>query len=117
MEIFDRQSWPQRPQYDLTKATRITLTLEGQSVKFFSPEWIFREKILSQHGREGSHKGLQDVGDVIEMLRLARPGVPEMNFNGQEETIEALKSFLRKRPQARSLIAEKVKCDAVLNQL
>ena len=117
MEIFDLPSWPQRPQYDLTKATRITLTLQGQSVKFFSPEWIFREKVLSQHGREGSLKGLQDVGDVIEMLRIARPSAPEMDFNGREEMIEALQSFLHKRPEARSLAAEKVKCDAVLGQL
>jgi hypothetical protein len=100
----------------LTKATTITLTLQGQAVKFFSSEWSFREKILSQHGRKGSMKGLQDVGDVIEMLRIARPGAPEMDFSGREDMVEALKSFLRKRPEARSLMAEKVKCYVVLGQ-
>jgi hypothetical protein len=116
MEIFDLQSWPQRPQYDLTKSTRITLTMQGQSVKFFSPEWIFCEKVLSQHGREGSLKGLQDLGDVIEMLRIAQPNAPEMDFDGKEEMVEALRSFLHKRPEARSLIAKKLKCDAILVQ-
>ncbi|KAJ5481481.1 hypothetical protein N7475_000293 [Penicillium sp. IBT 31633x] len=48
LEVFDYQSWPHRPQYDLRTASRRTLTINGYPVKTFSPEWILREKILSQ---------------------------------------------------------------------
>lgn len=51
LEVFDAQSWPQRPQYNLQTATRTTRIINGQVVNFFSPEWILREKILSQYQR------------------------------------------------------------------
>lgn len=49
LEVLDYQSWPHRPQYDLRTASRRTLTVNGYPVKTFSPEWILREKILSQY--------------------------------------------------------------------
>jgi hypothetical protein len=58
---------------------------------------------------------MQDVGDVVRMLRLADPSAPEMDFTGREELAEALKFFLSKRPDAQSLVRQKVKCDAILN--
>jgi hypothetical protein len=99
----------------LTTATRRNITLQGHEVKFFSPEWIFREKVCSGHQRGGSTKGMQDVRDVVRMLRLADPSAPEMDFTGSEELAEALKFFLSKRPDAQSLVRQKVKCDAILN--
>jgi hypothetical protein len=49
LEVFDHQSWPQRPQYNIQTATRPTISVNGYPVKTFGPEWILREKILSQH--------------------------------------------------------------------
>ena len=52
LEIFDHQSWPRRPQYNIETASRKTITVNGRTVKTFSPEWILREKILSQHEKD-----------------------------------------------------------------
>ena len=60
LEIFDHQSWPQRPQYNIETASRKTITVNGRTVKTFSPEWILREKILSQHEHEGTLKEATD---------------------------------------------------------
>jgi hypothetical protein len=40
LEVFDYESWPQRPQYNVRAATRKTLNINGQGAKIFGPEWI-----------------------------------------------------------------------------
>lgn len=37
LEIFDHQSWPQRPQYNIETASRKTIIVNGRTVKTFSP--------------------------------------------------------------------------------
>lgn len=81
LEVFDHQSWPQRPQYNIETASRKTITVNGKTVKTFSPEWILREKILSQHEREGTLKEATDIRDVANMLWLVILGKPELNFD------------------------------------
>lgn len=56
LEVFDQAAWPHRPQYKLTTATRTLRTIDTQTVKLFSPDWLFREKVLAQHQRQGSAK-------------------------------------------------------------
>lgn len=34
LEVFDYQSWPQRPQYNIQAATRRTMTINGQAVSY-----------------------------------------------------------------------------------
>lgn len=38
VEVFDYASWPNRPQYNLQTATRVTKSINGYPVKLFSPE-------------------------------------------------------------------------------
>ena len=71
LEVFDHQSWPQRPQYNLQTASRRTLNINGYPVKTFSPEWILREKILSQYQRQGP-KAQTDIRDVERLIIFAR---------------------------------------------
>ncbi|EEH37678.1 hypothetical protein PAAG_08096 [Paracoccidioides lutzii Pb01] len=113
LEVFDYQSWPQRPQYNLQAATRTTLNINGQKVKLFSPEWILREKILSQYQRQGSRKEGTDIRDIISMIPLAVPGRPELNFNGSQELQTALANLVQKRPDLRQSLKVKIKCSAV----
>ena len=61
LEVFDYPSWPQRPQYNIQTAGRSILTVAGHPVKIFSPEWMLREKILSQYQRRGSDKEATDL--------------------------------------------------------
>ncbi|EEP75660.1 hypothetical protein UREG_00506 [Uncinocarpus reesii 1704] len=70
LEVFDYQSWPQRPQYNLKTATRKELNINGQMIKVFSPEWLLREKILSQYQRQGSPKERSDIQDIANMLPI-----------------------------------------------
>ncbi|KAJ5371917.1 Protein of unknown function DUF1814 [Penicillium concentricum] len=58
LEVFDYQSWPNRPQYNLQEATRVTQDINGYPVKLFSAEWIIREKILSQHQRHDAKQAV-----------------------------------------------------------
>ncbi|ODH19685.1 hypothetical protein ACO22_06133 [Paracoccidioides brasiliensis] len=115
LEVFDYQSWPQRPQYDLQTATRTTLNINGQKVKLFSPEWILREKILSQYQRQGSRKEGTDIRDIISMIPLAVPGKPELNFNQSQELQTALANLVQKRPDLSSALKAKIKCSAVFH--
>lgn len=80
LEIFDYYSWPERPQYDIETASRKSINVNGQMVKLFSPEWILREKILSQYEREGTLKEAINLRDVVTMLSLVIPGKPELYF-------------------------------------
>lgn len=113
LEIFDHQSWPQRPQYNIGTASRKTITVNGRAVKTFSPEWILREKILSQHEREGSIKEATDIRDVTNMLSLVIPGKPELNFDNDQKLKNALSRLLQKRPALEQRLRQKINCTAV----
>jgi hypothetical protein len=41
---------------------------------------------------------MQDVGEVVRMLRWANPSAPEMDFTRRRKLAEALKFFLSKKP-------------------
>ena len=84
VEVFDFRSWSHRPQYNLDKATRVTKTINGYPVKIFSPEWLTREKILSQYQRRGV-KHASDIEDVTRLMRYCVPNKPELNFNDQDQ--------------------------------
>ncbi|EEA26275.1 hypothetical protein PMAA_073510 [Talaromyces marneffei ATCC 18224] len=75
-------------------------------LKTFSPEWILREKILSQHQRQGN-KADVDIRDAIQILFITTPGKPELDFDSDLSLAEALLTLIRKRPdQERSFEAE-----------
>ncbi|KAE8391596.1 hypothetical protein BDV23DRAFT_69224 [Aspergillus alliaceus] len=113
LEVFDYKSWPQRPQYNIRAATRKTLTINGQGVKVFGPEWILREKILSQYQRQGSAKEATDIRDIMSMIPLAAPGKPELDFNQNQEFQNALTNLLQKRPALAQTLKAKIKCSAI----
>ncbi|KMW68775.1 antigen, variant [Blastomyces gilchristii SLH14081] len=113
LEVFDFQSWPQRPQYNIQAATRKTLNINGRAVKFFGAEWILREKILSQYQRQGSPKEGTDIRDITNMIPLAVPGRPELDFNQSQELQTALANLVQKRPALVQSLKAKVKCTAV----
>lgn len=116
LEVFDPQSWPQRPQYNFQYATRRSIIVDRYTVKVFSPEWIFREKILSHYQRQGSYKERVDRQDAVEMLALATPGKPELNFDSDPVLAEALSAFLRKVPNQEQRLRQKVHCRAVFGR-
>lgn len=113
LEVFDYQSWPQRPQYNIHTATRKTLNINGRAVKFFGAEWILREKILSQYQRQGSPKEGTDIRDITNMIPLAVPGRPELDFNQSQELQTALANLVQKRPALVQSLKAKVKCTTV----
>lgn len=114
LEVFDHKTWPQRPQYNIQVATRRTLNINGRGVKLFSPEWILREKILSQYQRQGSAKEATDIRDIINMIPLAVPGRPELDFNQNQELQTALANLLQKRPALAQTLKAKIKCSTIL---
>ena len=113
LEIFDLQSWPNRPQYNIQTASRRTINVDGCAVKAFSPEWIIREKILSQHERQGTPKEATDIRDLASMLPLVIPGTPELNFNHDEALKNALVNLLQKRPALAQHLKNRIDCTAV----
>ncbi|KAF5861179.1 hypothetical protein ETB97_000553 [Aspergillus alliaceus] len=115
LEVFDYQSWPQRPQYNIPVATRRTITVNGHPVKVFSPEWIFREKVLSQHQRQGSAKEATDIRDLSSMIPLLTSGKPELDFDRDQSLKNALLNLLQKRPALGARLKQKVKCTAVFD--
>ncbi|CDM32947.1 hypothetical protein DTO013E5_10001 [Penicillium roqueforti] len=112
LEIFDYASWPNRPQYDLQSATRVTQEINGYPVKIFSAEWIIREKILSQYQRRGAKQAV-DQQDVENLLSYAIPGKPELDFDRDQELQDALATFLQRKPKLRSDLEEVIKCQAI----
>lgn len=110
LEIFDFYSWPQRPQYNLQTASRRTLSINGYPVKMFSPEWILREKILSQYERQGSAKQATDVFDLMSIMPFAIPGKPEMNFSKDQQLRNALSYLLQKHPELTPRLKDKINC-------
>lgn len=113
LEVFDYQSWPQRPQYNIQAATRQTLNINGRAVKLFSPEWILREKILSQYQRQGGQKEETDIRDIRNMIPLAVSGRPELNFNQSQELQTALANLVEKRPDLAPPLKTKINCSTV----
>lgn len=110
LEIFDFYSWPQRPQYNLQTASRRTWNINGYPVKMFSPEWILREKILSQYERQGSAKQATDIFDLMSIMPFAIPGKPEMNFENDQQLRNALSYLLQKHPELTTRLKEKINC-------
>lgn len=109
-------AWPHRPQYNLTTATRTLRTIDGQTVKLFSPEWLFREKILAQHQRQGSAKEGTDTRDLVHLIPVLRPGLQELDFDGDDTLSEALCNLLAKRPALKARLSGKVKCVGVYGE-
>jgi hypothetical protein len=98
LEIFDYQSRPHRPQYNIPMAIRRSINVNEHMVKTFSPEWIFREKALSQHQRQGSAKEATDIRDLTSMIPLLVPGKPELDFN-HDQTLRMPFKICCKRDQ------------------
>lgn len=115
LEVFDYRSWPQRPQYNIPATTRQTLNINGRGVKLFSPEWILREKILSQYQRQGSAKEGTDIRDIINMIPLAVPGRSELDFNQDRELQNALSNLLQKRPALAQTLKAKIRCSIIFH--
>ncbi|KAJ5593206.1 hypothetical protein N7537_010110 [Penicillium hordei] len=109
VEIFDYERWPNRPQYNLQTASRVTKFVNGYPVKLFSPEWLTREKILSQHQRQG-FKHATDIRDVSRLMRYCKPQTPELNFDQDPELQRALSSILAERPRLRSGLRRIITC-------
>lgn len=114
LEVFDYHSWPQRPQNNLQSASRRTLPINGYPVKTFSPEWILREKILSQYQRQGP-KAQTDVRDVERLIVFAIPGSPELDFSHDEELKAALADLLKNWPGMGQALKQKIDCPAIFN--
>lgn len=115
LEAFDLLSWPQRPQYNIPRSSRRSIIVNGQTVRMFSPEWIFREKVLSQHQRQGTAKEATDIRDLGSMIPLLTPGKPELDFDRDAGSKNALLNLLQKRPALGGRLKNKVKCTAVFS--
>ncbi|KAB8079707.1 hypothetical protein BDV29DRAFT_151623 [Aspergillus leporis] len=94
LEVFDYESWPQRPQYNVRAATRKTLNINGQ-------------------GRQGSAKEATDIRDIMSMIPLAAPGKPELDFNQNQGFQNALANLLQKRPALAQTLKAKIKCGTI----
>jgi len=116
VEIFDFQNWPNRPQYDLSKPDndRINLNVEQAMVSVLSPRWLLREKILSQHQRQGNLKERSDISDIRTLLELELVQAKGLTLSGQEQT-EALTALLDKRPELREALKAAIECPEVFN--
>ncbi|KAJ5680177.1 hypothetical protein N7536_011316 [Penicillium majusculum] len=90
LEVFDHQSWPNRPH----------------------AEWIIREKIRSQYQRHGAKQAV-DPQDVENLLSYAIPGKSELNFDDDQELQDALATLLKRKPKLRSDLKEVIQCQAV----
>ncbi|CAI7589894.1 unnamed protein product [Penicillium glandicola] len=114
LEVFDQANWPNRPQYDLQKATRLTKTVKGYPVKLFGSEWLLREKILSQYQRQGFKQSidLQDVGNI---LKYCVAGKTELNFDHDQELRAALTTILERRPRLRTNLSRVIKCQEIFD--
>ncbi|EYE98702.1 uncharacterized protein EURHEDRAFT_512883 [Aspergillus ruber CBS 135680] len=86
LEVFDYQSWPQRPQYNLQTASQRTLTINRYPVKKFSPQWILRPKAQT------------DIRDLERLIIFAVPGTPELDFSHIEKLKAALADLLKNCP-------------------
>ncbi|KAI9668755.1 MAG: hypothetical protein M1831_000824 [Alyxoria varia] len=115
LEVFDQLAWPNRPQYDIQRASRWTINVNNQPVKVFSPEWMLREKILSQSERSGQ-KEASDIQDLSYMLDFVTAGKPELNFNDNRNLQAALSTLLQKRPDLAQRLSAVISCTAVFRR-
>ena len=113
LEVFDAQSWPQRPQYNLQMASRVTRTVLARPVKIFSPAWLLREKILAQDQREGSSKAVRDIEDVASLVPFVSGGQPELNFDQSEHHQAALRNLVQKDAALATALRQVIQCAAV----
>ncbi|KAL6232344.1 hypothetical protein BDW75DRAFT_232847 [Aspergillus navahoensis] len=72
LEMFDYKSWPPCSQYSIQAAIRRTLNINVRGVKLFGPEWILPKRNT-------------DIRDIINIVPLATPGRPELDFNKNQE--------------------------------
>jgi len=103
LEIFDAETWPFRPQYNLNEKrnTRVKVPIGGEkTVAVFSPVWLLREKILTHSNRVGSGSAKSDLDDIDFLLDIV--GERSLVMKSGEE-IAALKVLLEKAPQLKSL--------------
>lgn len=109
VEIFDRDAWPNRPQYNLEdpKNSRVKLNFGGEMIEIFSPSWLLREKILTQAQREGSKKERTDIIDIEILVNLVQNGELVLE---QDEFVEALEKLVEKRPDLRSELKQAITC-------
>ena len=114
VEIFDFKSWPDRPQYDLSKPEndRVTLNVGQSRVEVLSPRWLLREKILSQYQRQATAKANTDKTDVAVLLKLV--GAKCLTLNDDEQ-VEALRHLLKDRPYLRDDLEAAIECPQVFN--
>ncbi|KAF9630209.1 hypothetical protein BFW01_g390 [Lasiodiplodia theobromae] len=114
VEIFDIDAWPHRRQYDLRDPDndRVTLQINQYPISVLSPRWIVREKILSQHQRQGAQKEKSDILDIKMLLPLLDDGTLKFDTN---ERIDALNALLAKEPDLRGQLQEKIVCPAVFD--
>ncbi|KAI5865737.1 hypothetical protein GGS23DRAFT_554002 [Durotheca rogersii] len=126
IEIFDVQAWPNRQQYDLSDAVANpteTLSFESQpsvsgsgspsgvvGVPVMHPKWLLREKILSQHERQGSAKERTDISDIRALLDIYS-GEP-LIFSSQEH-VDSLQALVQKAPDLTSGLKRAVSCPQV----
>ncbi|KAJ5899205.1 hypothetical protein N7495_003949 [Penicillium taxi] len=76
----------------------------------FGPQWILREKILSQFQRQGSGKKRRDVKDVKSMMGLCKTGASELDFSGDDNLKQALSNLLGKKPELADELKALIKC-------
>ena len=115
VEVFDYGSWLPRPQYDLQRASRTTINVNGQRVKLCSTGRMLREKILAAYQRQSGRKEETDINDVTGLLSRAKPRKPELDFHSDTELQAVLPSLLEKGPDLRQELSEVIKCRRVLN--
>jgi hypothetical protein len=97
--------------------------VHGYPVRIFSPEWIVREKILTQYQRQGAAKERSDIQDLSRMLVLIpERGRAEVDFDSDRSLVdrgllaEALGNLVRKRPALEERLRGKIKCRAVFGE-
>ena len=114
VEMFDVETWPNRPQYNFQAPSnpRIPLEINGKVVHVLSAGWLLREKILSQAGREGSPKEVTDIADIVNLANIA--GDNEV-VCGTDEFVGALRRLLEKRPGLRLILKRTINCSAVFS--
>ncbi|MCJ1362431.1 hypothetical protein MMC16_001534 [Acarospora aff. strigata] len=114
VEIFDVKAWPNRPQYNLHDPDndRTSINVNQAQVPILSPRWLLREKIMSQHQRQGSLKESTDIDDIQQLIRVVPEGALTLN---QPEQVQALKALLVKCPELKDRLQSKIVCPEVFN--
>ncbi|WEW61445.1 hypothetical protein PRK78_006935 [Emydomyces testavorans] len=108
IELFDVETWPGRPQYDLSRASnaRRAVQVGGQTVHVMSVAWLLREKIVTQAQREGSKKEASDILDITCLATIASDRELDCET---EEFVRALRRLLEKRPELEESLRRVVK--------